>query len=223
MELRAQMDVVADMGFQAVDAVGAQDEPDLEGAEAAAEGDLPVAVVGDEAGVGEVVAEVGGGDGEGVGEVAAAFDVEAAVGSRCQKRGWGGDRLVVGRCRYLASKFVNSHLCMLMSKLSIASKGSVRCWYSSQTNAPPAYAASTCIHTSGQSLPTSLISSNRSVAQVAVVPRLAVKKNGSSFCRLHSSNIFCRPAPVSAKSSSVLHGIDLYRTPAMMAAFAVLL
>lgn len=83
------MDVVANVGFQAGDAVGAQDEPDLEGAEAATEGDLPVAVVGDEAGGGEVVTEVGGGDGEGVGEVTAAFDVEAAVGSSCQKGRWG--------------------------------------------------------------------------------------------------------------------------------------
>lgn len=47
---------------EAVDAVGADDEPDLEAAEAAAEGDLPVAVVGDEAAVGVGVAQDGEAD-----------------------------------------------------------------------------------------------------------------------------------------------------------------
>ena len=79
MEELAEPDVVSDVGFEAVGAVGAEDEPDLQGAEAPAEGDLPVAVVGDEAGGGEVVAQVGGRDGEGVGEITAALDIEATI------------------------------------------------------------------------------------------------------------------------------------------------
>jgi len=86
VEELAELDVLADVGSETGGAVGAEDEPDLQGAEAPAEGDLPVAVVGDEAGGGEVVAQVGRGDGEGVGEVAAALDVEAAAsGERGQR------------------------------------------------------------------------------------------------------------------------------------------
>jgi len=54
----AESDMVADVGFEALNAVGTHDEPNLEGAETAAERNLPVAVVCHEAGVGELVAEV---------------------------------------------------------------------------------------------------------------------------------------------------------------------
>ena len=131
MEQLPQLDVLADVRLEAGDAVGAEHEPDLEGAEAAPQGDLPVAVVGDEAGLGVVVAEVGGGDREGGGEVSAAFDKEAAVRMRLSIDK--DHRRCVNRCiraklenNYLASKFVRSHLCMFISKLSKASKCSVK-------------------------------------------------------------------------------------------------
>lgn len=65
MEHIPQADVVPHVCFQAGDAVRAENEPDLQGAEAAAEGDLPIPVIGHEAGGGEVVAEVGRCYGEG--------------------------------------------------------------------------------------------------------------------------------------------------------------
>ena len=51
------------MSLEARDAVGAQHKPDLERSKTATKGDLPVSIVGDEARFGEVVAEVGRGDG----------------------------------------------------------------------------------------------------------------------------------------------------------------
>ena len=78
--------MLPDHCLQARDAVGAEHEPDLEGAEAAAQRDLPVAVVGDGAGAaggggreGGGVLEVGRGDGEGGGEEVAGADEEDAV------------------------------------------------------------------------------------------------------------------------------------------------
>lgn len=78
-KLFAQADVLADMRLQALDAVGANDEPDLEAAEAPTEGDLPVAVVGHEARVGVVVAQDGEGDAQGLDEPAALADPEHAA------------------------------------------------------------------------------------------------------------------------------------------------
>ena len=75
-ELLAEPDVVREVGAHALHAVGADDEPDLQAAEAPAERDLPVAVVGHEAALAVHVAQVGGRDGEGVDEVGALFDVE---------------------------------------------------------------------------------------------------------------------------------------------------
>lgn len=97
---------------------------------------MPVAVVGYEAGGGEGVAEIRGGYGEGVVEVAALTHEQTAalISREGGQWEWGTD---------LQSKLVNSHLCMFMSKLSKCSNPAVRCWYSSQINAAPAYAAST--------------------------------------------------------------------------------
>ena len=81
MEQSSKADVITDVCLQSRYAIGAKNEPDLQRAEAATERNLPVSVVGDEAGIREFVAQVGWGDGEGIGEVAAAFDVQAAVGS----------------------------------------------------------------------------------------------------------------------------------------------
>ena len=67
------------MGFEAIDTICAKDEPNLQGAEASPEWNLPVTVVRDETGSREVVAQVGGSDGQSIGKVAAALDVEAAV------------------------------------------------------------------------------------------------------------------------------------------------
>lgn len=63
------------MRAEALGAETAQDEPELEGAEAAAEGKVPVAVVDDGAGVGVGGAQEGRGDVEG-GEVRAGADPE---------------------------------------------------------------------------------------------------------------------------------------------------
>lgn len=71
VERRAEVHAALDMRAQTAHAVAAQDEPQLEGAEAAAERDLPVAVVGDEVRVGELVAQVRGLDAEGRDEVGA--------------------------------------------------------------------------------------------------------------------------------------------------------
>ena len=68
--------MVGEVGAHALHAVGADDEPDLEAAEAPAQRDLPVAVVGHEAALAVGVAQVGGRDGEGVDEVLALPDVE---------------------------------------------------------------------------------------------------------------------------------------------------
>ena len=136
MEELAEPYVIAYVGSEAVGTVRAEDEPDLQGAEAASEGDLPVTVVGDEAGGGEVVAQIRGGDGEGVGKIAAALDIEAAA----MRKGVSGADCGAGTewAPYLASKFVNNHLCIFMLKLSNAPRCSVRGSYSSQTNAAPA-------------------------------------------------------------------------------------
>ena len=64
-EERGQSHVLADVGAEAFDAVVAEDEPEFEGAEAASERDLPIAVIDDLAGGAGLVAEVLGGDGEG--------------------------------------------------------------------------------------------------------------------------------------------------------------
>ena len=80
MEQLAEFDVIPDMGLQTRDTVCAQHEPDLQRAEAPAERELPVAVVGDEAGGGEVVVEVRARDGEGGGEGLAVLDEEGAGG-----------------------------------------------------------------------------------------------------------------------------------------------
>ena len=53
-----ERDAGADVGAQALGAVVADDEPELEGAEAPAERDVPVAVVHDLAGVGGAVAQL---------------------------------------------------------------------------------------------------------------------------------------------------------------------
>src|SRR4051812_19977661 len=58
LEEGGEADLPADVGAQALDAVVADDEPELEGAEAAAEGDSPIAVVDHGAGLGGGVAEV---------------------------------------------------------------------------------------------------------------------------------------------------------------------
>ena len=81
MEQFSQADVITDVCLQSRYAIGAKNEPDLQRAKAATKRDLPVSVVGDEAGFRKFVAQVGWGDGEGVGEVAAAFNVEAAMRS----------------------------------------------------------------------------------------------------------------------------------------------
>ncbi|GAW25135.1 putative aromatic-L-amino-acid decarboxylase [Rosellinia necatrix] len=78
-ERLGEADVPADVGPQAADAVGADDEPDLEAAEAAAEGDLPVAVVGDEAAVGVGVLEDGEAHAQGVGQPGAVAHVQQAA------------------------------------------------------------------------------------------------------------------------------------------------
>lgn len=79
LEGLAERDAALDVGLQAADAVGAQDEPQLERAEAAAEGDLPVAVVGDELVVAVLVAQVVRLDAEGVDEVAALADPDGGA------------------------------------------------------------------------------------------------------------------------------------------------
>ncbi len=55
------------MCFKTLNAVCAQHKPDLQSAETASEWDLPVSIVGYEAGVGEWIAEEGGRYGESVG------------------------------------------------------------------------------------------------------------------------------------------------------------
>lgn len=79
LEGLAERDAALDVGLQAADAVGAQDEPQLERAEAAAQGDLPVAVVSDELVVAVLVAQVVRFDAEGVDEVAALADPDGGA------------------------------------------------------------------------------------------------------------------------------------------------
>jgi hypothetical protein len=85
---------------EALCAEAAQDEPELEGAEAAAEGEVPVAVVDDGAGVGVGGAQEGRGDVEGR-EVRAGADPEGGgvkvdeaplVVLLSKERGMGGRR-----------------------------------------------------------------------------------------------------------------------------------
>lgn len=95
-----------------------------------------------------------------------------------------------------------------MLKLSKASKSAVRCWYSAQTSADPADAASTCTHISGSSCKTCAISSSLSTAQVYVVPSVAVRKKGSSPACRHCHNVCSSAGPVILKSSSILIGTD---------------
>ena len=75
-QLLGQGDVRADVGAQPLRAVPAQDEPQLEGAEPAAERDLPVAEVDDGAGVGGRVAQVLREDRQRAGERGAVGDPE---------------------------------------------------------------------------------------------------------------------------------------------------
>lgn len=65
VEHHPQTNMVPDVRFQARDTVASEDEPDLQGAETAPERDLPVAVIGHETGVREIVAKIGRRDGEG--------------------------------------------------------------------------------------------------------------------------------------------------------------
>ena len=65
-----------DVGAQALGAVVADDEPELEGAEAPAERHVPVAVVDDRARVGRLVAQVFGQDAERVDQRGAVGDPE---------------------------------------------------------------------------------------------------------------------------------------------------
>lgn len=58
MEQLAYSDMAADVGFQSLNAVDAQHEPDLESAEAASQGHLPVTIVGHETRVGEMISKV---------------------------------------------------------------------------------------------------------------------------------------------------------------------
>jgi len=76
----AKRDVPAHQVAQAGDAVAAQHEPDLQRPEAPAERDLPVAVVGDEAGDGRRVDEVGRRYRQGAGQGGAGADEKAAGG-----------------------------------------------------------------------------------------------------------------------------------------------
>lgn len=75
----AQLDAVADVSLEALDAEAPEHEPQLEGAEAAAQGDLPVAVVGDELVVAELVPQVGGLDAQGLDEPGAAADPDGGA------------------------------------------------------------------------------------------------------------------------------------------------
>jgi len=59
--------MISYMCLQPLNTISSKHEPDLQGAETSPEGDLPVAVVRDEPGGGEVVTEEGGCDGEGGG------------------------------------------------------------------------------------------------------------------------------------------------------------
>lgn len=79
LELLGQHDAVADVGLQARYAVGAHDEPQLQRAESAAQRDLPVAVVGDEVAIAELVAQVGRLDAQRRDEVAAAADPDGGA------------------------------------------------------------------------------------------------------------------------------------------------
>ena len=67
-----------DVPLQSIDAVRAHHEPDLQRSKAPSERDLPVAVIGHEAAVGEGIAEVGRGDAECGREIFASADEEAA-------------------------------------------------------------------------------------------------------------------------------------------------
>lgn len=78
LEDSAKLDTVPYVCFEASNAVCAQDEPDLQSAKAPAKRNLPVTVVGYQAGGREGVVEIGGGDGEGGDEGSAVFDKETA-------------------------------------------------------------------------------------------------------------------------------------------------
>ena len=67
------------MGAQALGAVPAQDEPELEGPEPPAQRDMPVAVVDDRAGFGGRVAQVLGQHGEGLDQLGPVGDPEGVA------------------------------------------------------------------------------------------------------------------------------------------------
>lgn len=131
--------------------------------------------------------------------------------------------------RHEASKFVRSHLCMFISNEWKCSKDAVRCWYSGQTKAAPAYAASTCTQISPGTFGgacfarTDATAAKSSTAQVAVVPNVVVRKNGSSPSALHCFNVSSSASPVKAKLLSFDTGMERNRTPAICAAFCVAL
>ena len=75
----------ANVGLQAADAVMADDKPELERSKAAAEGDLPITIVEDRAGVTGFVAQVFGRDGERVGKGVPVADEEAVAIKVCEQ------------------------------------------------------------------------------------------------------------------------------------------
>jgi hypothetical protein len=67
--------MIADMGSQSLNAVCTHDEPDFESAEPASQRDLPVTIIGHQAGVGVFIAEVRRSYREGINQVATFFNV----------------------------------------------------------------------------------------------------------------------------------------------------
>lgn len=77
MKQLSKSDMIANVRFEAFDAVGPHDEPDLKGSETPAERDLPISIVCYKARVREFIAQIRRGDGERVGEIATSFNIQA--------------------------------------------------------------------------------------------------------------------------------------------------
>ena len=74
MEQFAETNVVSNVGLESVDSITPQDEPYLEGAKAASQGDLPVSIIGDGLFLWQMVVQIGGSERKCVCKVAASLN-----------------------------------------------------------------------------------------------------------------------------------------------------